>query len=166
MKKLMIGLFSLVALSAITAQDGGQGRQLVIYKWIQDGITNYGHILPEGVTDYVKLDAEGFLLEDLPSEDTEFNGLLRPTQDAENVESAKKPEKEEEKKKDENVSEQDQALATLNKKNCEIAQANLKILQGKQAFDMKPDGVKIIEGKELEARRAKEQKNIDYFCTN
>lgn len=151
----MKGKLILLALALTTSAAFAQSNSVadrVIYKWIDGGLVYYSHILPQGVEDYTKLDSRGIEIIDYSDE---FNEV---------VEMAVRP------KTLENSTEQKEEPKTnaaddVKKRNCEIAQNNMRLLDRGDVYDKDADGnVIALDKAQVETKRKNTQEDINYYC--
>lgn len=152
----MKGKLLLLALSFMVTSAFSQNTvtDRVIYKWIDGGLVYYSHILPKGVNDYVKLDSRGIEIKDYSQDFDEIEVIAVRPKTLENTTQ--------EEKKDEAKAE---GPDDVKKRNCEIAQNNMRLLDRGEVYDKDSEGNLVaLSGEQVTSKRKNTQQDIDYFC--
>lgn len=130
--------------------------QQIFYKWYVRGRAHYGKYVPRGVKQYVRINGQGMLVSDRPTNDS-FTVLrpIRPaTTDAAPAAAA--------------AGQQPLPAGTITpERRCEIAQSNMKTINEKsQVFEEDSSGNLIpLSADEISKRRQQAQSEIDAFCS-
>lgn len=74
---ILLAMVAIGCASIVHAQQKTGEEQFVVYKWYQKGRAHYAKVPPRGVTNYVKLNEYGMVINDRPTED-EVNNMLSP----------------------------------------------------------------------------------------
>lgn len=153
-RKLLLAMLAFTMTSAFSQGAGGVADR-VIYKWIEGGLVYYSHILPTGVANYTKLDSRGIEIIDYSDEFNEVETMIVRPKTLENtaVEADKKEEPKVETAED------------IKKRNCEIAQNNMRLLNNGDVYDKDSEGNLVpLSGEQVESKRKNVQADLDYFC--
>lgn len=128
--------------------------QQIFYKWYVRGRAHYGKYIPRGVSNYIKINGQGMVVSERPTNDS-FPVLkpLRPVT----------PEKAAAPAKDQPLPEG----SITRQKRCEIAQTNMKTLtEQSQIFEDDNKGNLIpLSADEISKRRQQTQNDLEHFCS-
>ncbi len=146
MKKshLLILLSSLIVTSSFAAGDKA------IYRWEQGGLVHYSHIKPIHVENVTKLDSSGREIEDYTEDFGEIVQIVvRPPAKDKKQQVEKVAASAEEIQKAQEKSEKE-----TRKKNCEIANTNLKTINTGEVYETNAKGEKVrLTPEQLEVQR-------------
>lgn len=147
-------------------------EQFVVYKWYQNGRAHYGKVPPRGVTNFVKLNEYGMVINERP--DTESFQVLRPRRDdaaggaqitpvtADNpANPAAQPSPE--------TAAQQQPIpegTITREERCQTAQNDLNVMNTKKSIYEEDSNGNLIplDAAAVEARKAQAQQDITSFC--